>query len=70
MGFGAIYVSEEHGGCGLGRLEASLIFEALSTGDVGSSAYLSIHNMVAWMIDQYGTQEQKEKFLPKLTTMK
>ena len=57
QGFGAIYVSEENGGCGLGRLEASLIFEALSTGCVGSSAYISIHNMVAWMIDTYGNKD-------------
>jgi len=54
LGFGGIYVSEESGGCGLGRLEASLIFEALSTGCVPSSAYISIHNMVGWMIDCYG----------------
>mmetsp|Transcript_16386 Transcript_16386/g.27750 ORF Transcript_16386/g.27750 Transcript_16386/m.27750 type:complete len:212 (+) Transcript_16386:198-833(+) len=69
LGFGAIYVSEENGGCGLGRVEASLIFEALSTGCVGSSAYLSIHNMVAWMIDKYGSKEQQDKFLPQLSTM-
>jgi len=55
LGFGGIYVSEENGGCGLGRLEASLIFEALSTGCVGCSAYISIHNMVGWMIDQFGS---------------
>lgn len=64
LGFGGIYVSEENGGCGLGRLEASLIFEALSSGDVGTSAFLSIHNMVAWMIDTYGNQETKDEFLP------
>lgn len=57
LGFGGIYVSEENGGCGLGRLEASLIFEALSTGCVGTSAYISIHNMCAWMIDKFGSQE-------------
>ena len=57
LGFGGIYVSEESGGCGLGRLEASLIFEALSSGCVTSSAYISIHNMCGWMIDQYGSQE-------------
>ena len=57
MGFSGIYVSEENGGQGLTRLEASLIHEALSTACVGSSAYLSIHNMVAWMIDKYGTKE-------------
>ena len=60
-------MSEEYGGCGLGRLEASLIFEALSTGCVGSSAYISIHNMCAWMIDVYGTTEMKEKWLPQMT---
>lgn len=55
LGFGGIYVSEENGGCGLGRLESSLIFEALSTGCVPSAAYISIHNMVGWMIDCFGT---------------
>lgn len=64
LGFGGIYVREENGGCGLGRLEASLIFEALATGCVGTSAYISIHNMCAWMIDTYGSQEQIDKFLP------
>ena len=69
LGFGGIYVSEEQGGCGLSRLEASLIFEALSTGCAGSSSYISIHNMVAWMIDTYGNDYQKEKYLSKLVTM-
>ena len=69
LGFGGIYVSEESGGCGLSRVEASLIFEALATGDVGSSAYMSIHNMCAWMIDSYGTQHQKDKFLPTMISM-
>lgn len=69
LGFGAINVSEKHGGCGLGRLESSLIFEALATGDVGSSAYISIHNMCAWMIDTYGNEMQKEKYLPDVVTM-
>ena len=57
LGFGGIYVSEESGGTGLGRLEASLIFEALSTACVPTSAYISIHNMCCWMIDSYGNQE-------------
>ena len=57
LGFGGIYVSDEQGGSGLGRLEASLIFEALSSGCVGTSAFLSIHNMVAWMIDSFGNEE-------------
>lgn len=51
LGFAGIYVSEENGGCGLGRLESSLIFEGLSTGCVGSAAYISIHNMCSWMVD-------------------
>jgi len=59
-------VGEEYGGCGLGRLEASLIFEALATGCVGSSAYISIHNMCAWMIDTHGSTELKEKYLRKM----
>ena len=76
LGFASIYVSEKNGGCGLGRLEASLIFEALSTGNifkeliyvgcVGSSAYISIHNMCAWMIDQYGSEEIQQRWLPDL----
>ena len=68
LGFATIYVSEENSGVGLGRLEASLIFEALSTGCVGTSAYISIHNMCAWMIDTYGNQAQKDKYLPDLST--
>lgn len=68
LGFGGIYVSEEYGGCGLGRMEASLIFEALSTGCVGSSAYISIHNMCAWMLDQNGSTALKDKYLNNLTS--
>ena len=63
LGFSNIYTSEEYGGCGLSRVEASLIFEALSTGCVSSSAYLSIHNMCGWMIDNFGSKELKEKYL-------
>lgn len=54
LGFGAIYTSAEHGGSGLTRLDASVIFESLSRGCVSTTAYLTIHNMVAWMIDCYG----------------
>ncbi|MCW2955191.1 MAG: acyl-CoA dehydrogenase [Thermoleophilia bacterium] len=68
-GFGGIYVSEEHGGSGLTRLDAALIFEALGTGDPSVAAYISIHNMVAWMIDSFGDDAQKERFLPALTSM-
>ncbi|EIZ80155.1 butyryl-CoA dehydrogenase [Novosphingobium sp. Rr 2-17] len=69
LGFGAIYVSEESGGIGLGRLEAALIMEAMAYGCPATSAYISIHNMVAWMIDRFGGQELKDRFLPGLTTM-
>jgi acyl-CoA dehydrogenase len=69
LGFGAIYVSEEMGGIGLGRLEAALIFEAMSYGCPATSAYISIHNMVAWMIDTFGSDELKGRFLPSLVSM-
>ena len=52
LGFAAIYTNSKYGGCQLGRVEASLIFEALAYGDVATSAYISIHNMVSWMIDE------------------
>ncbi|GAA1367611.1 acyl-CoA dehydrogenase family protein [Brevibacterium luteolum] len=66
LGMGGIYVSEESGGVGLGRLDAALIFEALSTGCPSLASYISIHNMVAWMVDKYGNEEQKEKYLQPL----
>ncbi len=64
-----IYVREESGGTGLGRIEAALIFEALAQGCPTVSAFLSIHNMCAWMIDAYGSDEQRARFLPGLTAM-
>jgi len=69
LGFGGIYVDEKYGGSGLGRLEASLIFEGLATGCVGSSAYLSIANMCAWIVDKYGSEEQKENWLSKMCSL-
>ncbi len=68
LGFGAIYVSEESGGIGLGRLEAALIMEAMAYGDPSTSAFISIHNMVAWMIDRYGSADLKARYLPGLVT--
>ncbi|WAT17618.1 acyl-CoA dehydrogenase family protein [Aurantiacibacter sp. MUD11] len=69
LGFGAIYVSEESGGIALGRLEAALIMEAMAYGCPATSAFISIHNMAAWMIDTFGGQELKDRFLPDLITM-
>lgn len=69
LGFAAIYVSEESGGIGLGRLEAALIMEAMSYGCPATSAFISIHNMASWMIDSFGGGAVKAKFLPDLVTM-
>ena len=66
LGMAAIYVREESGGSGLSRLDAALIFESLATGCPSTSAYLSIHNMVSWMIDRFGDEAQRQRFLPKL----
>jgi alkylation response protein AidB-like acyl-CoA dehydrogenase len=69
LGMAAIYVSEENGGSGMTRLDAALIFEALATGCPSTAAYLSIHNMVAWMIDRFGAQGLKARYLPRLASM-
>ncbi|MEY3915540.1 MAG: hypothetical protein RLZZ103_1039 [Pseudomonadota bacterium] len=69
LGFGAIYVSEESGGTGLGRLEAALIMEAMAYGCPATSAFISIHNMAAWMIDCFGSAELKARYLPDLVSM-
>ncbi|AWO98836.1 putative isobutyryl-CoA dehydrogenase mitochondrial [Scophthalmus maximus] len=69
LGFGGIYVQPDVGGSGLSRLDTSVIFEALSTGCVSTTAYISIHNMCAWMIDTFGNNEQREKFCPDLCSM-
>ena len=69
LGFAAIYVSEEAGGIALGRLEAALIMEAMAYGDPSTSAFISIHNMAAWMIDRFGSQTVKDKYLPSMVTM-
>jgi acyl-CoA dehydrogenase len=69
LGFAAIYVSEAAGGIGLGRLESALIFEALSYGCPATAAFISIHNMAAWMLDRFGSAEVKAKYLPRLVGM-
>lgn len=68
LGFLSIYVSEESGGVGLGRLESALIMEAMAYGCPSTSAFISIHNMASWMIDTYGSQTLKDKYLPQLIT--
>jgi len=69
LGFGSIYVSEEAGGIGLGRLEAALIMEAMAYGCPSTSAFISIHNMAAWMIDRFGSPAVKAKYLPSMVPM-
>jgi alkylation response protein AidB-like acyl-CoA dehydrogenase len=69
MGFAGIYTGDEFGGSGMTRLDAALIFEQLSRGCVSTAAYISIHNMCAWMIDSWGDDAQRAKFLPPLMSM-
>ena len=69
LGFASIYVSEDSGGIGLGRLEAALIMEAMAYGCPATSSFISIHNMASWMIDCFGSAEVKAKFLPDLVGM-
>ena len=70
LGLAAIYVREESGGTGLGRLDTALVFEELSAADASTAAYLSIHNMVAWMVDVFGDEEQRRRWLPDLASMR
>ena len=69
LGFAGIYLQEEHGGSGLSRFDAALIFEALSGGCTSTAAFVTIHNMASWMIDTFGNDAQRAKYLPRLTTM-
>ncbi|MCA3697916.1 acyl-CoA dehydrogenase family protein, partial [Aquidulcibacter sp.] len=69
LGFAGIYVRDDVGGSGLTRLDAAIIFEELSRGDVSHAAFLSIHNMASWMIDTFGSEDQRQRFLPALTNM-
>ena len=69
LGMAAIYVPAEKGGSGLSRLDGALIMEALAYGCPAISAYISIHNMVAWMPGKYGTETQIADWMPKLTSM-
>ncbi|WP_429911401.1 isobutyryl-CoA dehydrogenase [Glycocaulis sp.] len=69
MGFAGIYTRDDVGGSGMTRLDAALIFEQLSRGCVSTAAFISIHNMVSWMIDSWGSEEQRQRWLPRLTAM-
>lgn len=69
LGFGGLYVSEEYGGSGLSRLDATLVFEALAMSCPAVGSFLSIHNMCGGMIDKFGSDETKAKWLPDLCTM-
>ncbi|HEV2082770.1 MAG TPA: acyl-CoA dehydrogenase family protein [Brevundimonas sp.] len=69
MGFCGIYTGEEHGGMALGRVEAAVIFEELARGDVSTAAFVSIHNMATWMIDGFGSDDLRARYVPALTTM-
>lgn len=69
LGFAGIYLSEEMGGSGLGRLEAAMVFEELARACPSTAAYISIHTMVAWMIDAHGDLDQRRAFLPDLCSM-
>src|SRR6185312_1165865 len=68
-GMGGIYIRDDVGGSAMTRFDAALIFEALATGCPTVSAFISIHNMASWMIDAYGNDSQRQKWLPKLCTM-
>ena len=69
MGFCGIYTGEEYGGMALGRVEAAVIFEELSRGDVSTAAFISIHNMATWMIDKFGSDDLRGRYVPALVTM-
>src|SRR6201986_921674 len=69
LGFGGIYVKEDVGGSDLSRLDSTIIFEELAQGCTSTAAYISIHNMAAWMIDAYGSAEARQRYLPRLCTM-
>lgn len=69
LGLAAIYTRGDVGGSDLGRRDAALVFEELAAACTSTAAYLSIHNMVCWMIDRFGTQEQRERWIPRLAAM-
>jgi len=69
LGFAALYVRDDVGGANLSRLDAAMVFEELAAGCTSTAAYLSIHNMASWMIDAFGDDAQRRRFLPPLASM-
>ena len=69
LGFAGIYCREDVGGSALKRLDAAVIFEELAAADPSTAAYISIHNMASWMVDRFGGEGQRRRFLPRLTAM-
>ena len=69
LGFAGLYVRDDVGGAGLTRLDTAIILEELAWGCTSTAAYLSIHNMAAWMIDAFGSNDQRQRWLPRLNTM-
>lgn len=69
LGFAGLYVRDDVGGSGLSRMDAAIVFEALANACPSTAAFLSIHNMASWMIDAYGSDDQRRRFLPGLTAM-
>lgn len=68
LGFCGLYTKDEFGGAGLMRLDASIIFEELAMGCTSTTAYITIHNMVSWMVDTYGTQDARAEWIPKMVS--
>jgi alkylation response protein AidB-like acyl-CoA dehydrogenase len=69
LGFAGLYVRDDVGGAGLSRIDAAIVFEALAGACPSTAAFLSIHNMAAWMIDAFGSEPQRQRLLPGLTSM-
>ncbi|HHY0447041.1 TPA: acyl-CoA dehydrogenase family protein [Vibrio parahaemolyticus] len=68
LGFLSLYTPEAHGGLGLSRLDASIVFEQLSMGCTSTTAFMTIHNMVSWMVASFATEDVRAKYCPKLVT--
>eukprot|EP00494_Astrolonche_serrata_P032266 UN32535 len=67
LGFGGLYISEDYG-TGASRLESAIVFEALASGDVSATALITIHNMTCWILDNFGSDDLKSRYLPKMVS--